>query len=131
MLMVKGAVMKVTAVVAEMLVTLVPEVEEASIVEVTAEIGSVFAAMEAVLTSMVLLSAVEIRPLILVIKVTEVMLSVQAAAELSMVMAWEMKTDLEGADVKVTAVVSEMLVTVVMTLVPAVAKTGDFHQVLI
>lgn len=127
MLMVKGAVMKVTAVVAEMLVTLVPEVEEASIVEVTAEIGSVFAAMEAVLTSMVLLSAVEIRPLILVIKVTEVMLSVQAAAELSMVMAWEMKTDLEGADVKVTAVVSEMLVTVVMTLVPAVAKTGDFH----
>jgi len=129
--MVKGAVMKVTAVVAEMLVTLVPEVEEASIVEVTAEIGSVFAAMEAVLTSMVLLSAVEIRPLILVIKVTEVMLSVQAAAELSMVMAWEMKTDLEGADVKVTAVVSEMLVTVVMTLVPAVAKTGDFHQVLI
>lgn len=129
--MVKGAVMKVTAVVAEMLVTLVPEVEEAPIVEVTAEIGSVFAAKEAVLTSMVLLSAVEIRPLILVIKVTEVMLSVQAAAELSMVMAWEMKTDLEGAHVKVTAVVSEMLVTVVMTLVPAVAKTGDFHQVLI
>lgn len=127
MLMVKGAVMKVTAVVAEMLVTLVPEVEEAPIVEVTAEIGSVFAAKE---TLMMLLSAVEIRPLILVIKVTVVMLSVQAAAEVLMVMAWEMKTDLEGAEVKVTAVVSEMLVTVVMTLVPAVAKTGDFHQVL-
>lgn len=99
-----GAEMKVTAVVAVVLVimvmTLVPEV--------AAEIHTVSAVKEAVLTLVEPLYAVETLSLILV-KVAAVMLSVQAVAE-----------------VKVTAVVSEMLGTVV----PAVAKAADFHHAL-